>query len=280
MFHIGSLIRQLRKEQKLTQGELGQGIVSKAEVSKIEAGICFPNIFVLGALMQRLGKTLAPFEIIVTRQEYEKLVKGSYAVSLQTTVIQESDFIKDLREGRGLSQEQFGFDVFARETISKIENGRASRHRKRLKLMAQLGEPVENYYGYVVAKEYEVYELAEKFRKIIGENSEEEKKLRLELEQRLDISEAVNRQFLESSELLIKGKNGELSHGEVLAGLEQCLRYTMPEYDGIIYRIPFRQEVVILKEIITYMNYVNRIEAGRLLAQKLEEKIGKKLKVS
>lgn len=280
MFQIGNLIRQLRKEQKMTQETLGQGIVSKAEVSKIEAGICFPDIFVLGALLQRLGKSLFPFEVLVTGQEYEKLLRGDYNIALQTIVVRESEYIKDFRESRGLSQEQFGQDVFARETISKIENGRASRQRKLQILMGRLGEPVEKYHGYIEASEYETYELAEKYRLFEGQDYSERKSLQTDLKQKLDMSIPVNRQFLESIELMEKRKRRELSDGEVLAGLEKCLRYTMPEYDGTIYRIPFRQEVIILQELIRCMEQVNRAEAAASLNVKLVEKCNKKIKVS
>ena len=280
MFQIGNLIRQLRKEQKMTQEALGQGIISKAEVSKIEAGICIPDIFVLGALFQRLGKSLSPFEVLVTGQEYEKLLKGEYNITLQTVVVRESEYIKDFRESRGLSQKQFGQDVFARETISKIENGRASRQRKLQVLMERLGEPVEKYHGYIEANEYEAYELAEKYRLLEEQDDPARKRLQADLKRHLDMSMPVNRQFMESIDLLENRKRGELSAGEVLAGLEKCLRYTMPEYDGNIYRIPFRQEVSILQEIISCMEQVNRAGAAAGLAEKLLEKCEKKLKVS
>ena len=214
MFQMGNLIRQLRREQRLTQEALGQGIISKAEVSKIETGACNPNIFVLGALLQRLGKSLKHFEIIISGQEYERLATGKYDCELETTVIRESDYIKDLRESRGLSQEQFGADVFARETISKIENGRASRYRKYQTLMEKLGEPVEIYYGFIVAKEYGVYELTEKYRRLAAQGAEAASPLWQEIKTCLDMSEPVNRQFVDSTELLIQKKNGTLSGGE------------------------------------------------------------------
>ena len=280
MFQMGNLIKQLRKEQKMTQEALGQGIISKSEVSKIETGACAPDVFVLGALFRRLGKTLAPFEIIVSGQEYERLNQGNYVGELQTTVIRESDYMKDLRESRGLSQEKFGADIFARETISKIENGRASRHRKFQSLMEKLGEPEEIYYGYIMAKEYRMYELVEQYRKLKGQNPDVERQLWMELKQYLNMTEPVNRQFVESMELLKQKERGDLSDGEVLAALECCLRYTMPEYDGTIYRIPFRQEEVVLKEIVKCMEGVGRTEAAALLNTKIEEKMGKKLKVS
>ena len=65
MLHMGKLIRQLRKQQKMTQKELAEGIVSEPVMSRIENGTSNPNLNELCALFQKLGKSLAPFEIVV-----------------------------------------------------------------------------------------------------------------------------------------------------------------------------------------------------------------------
>lgn len=55
VFTIGSLIREFRKEQKLSQLTLCQGLCSKSKLSKIENGTLQPDIFLTEALLQRLG---------------------------------------------------------------------------------------------------------------------------------------------------------------------------------------------------------------------------------
>ncbi len=52
---IGSLIREFRLEQKLSQQILCQGLCSKSKLSKIENGVLQPDIFLAEALLQRLG---------------------------------------------------------------------------------------------------------------------------------------------------------------------------------------------------------------------------------
>ena len=55
VFTIGSLIREFRTEQKLSQLTLCQGLCSKSKLSKIENGTLQPDIFLTEALLQRLG---------------------------------------------------------------------------------------------------------------------------------------------------------------------------------------------------------------------------------
>lgn len=277
---IGKVLQKLRKQSGMTQEELGRGIVSKAVLSRIENGQVEPELLKLNALLLRLGKSMAPFEVIVSCQEYEELLAGGQEISLQTTVVTESEYLKDIRETKGISQERFSQDVYSRETISKIEHGRNPQFRKMRELLEKLEEPFDKYYGYVVSQEYRVYELAEKYHQKRYKTPEAATRLLQELKECLTMEEPVNLQFVESAELMEKRRKNTITMGEELAGLERCLRYTMPEYDGSIYRIPFRQEVVILEEIVKCMKRLKRTEAARCLAKNLEEKISKKIKIS
>ncbi len=277
---MGKLLRQLRIQQGLTQRELCNGIVSKSVLSRIESGMLEPNVFIMNELLDRLGKSLKYFEIMVSNKEYERIKHGEYAVPLHTTVIEESDYFKDIRTARGLSQEQFSYDVCARETISNIEHGRTPNYKKMRLLMEKLEVPFEKYNGFVIAQEYEVYELVAEYQNVAERNPEEAEQLRNVLAGKLDNNLPVNRQFLESSELMERRRKGLLTPGEELAGLERCLRYTMPEYDEVLYRIPYRQEVVILKKIADCLEEVKRGAAAQELRDLVMQKEGKKLKVS
>lgn len=280
MLQMGRLICQERKQKQLTQEELAKGILSKSEMSRIENGQRIPDIFVLAALLQRLDISLEPFEIVVSNQEYELLQAGEYSVPICTTVVAEGVFFKDLRDAKGLSQEKFSSDICARETISKIENGRTPRQKKIQVLLEKQGEQFEKYYSYVVAKSFDVYELVRQYQEKAEKEPEQAKKILEEIRPQIDAKLPVNLQFLESSEIMEKRREGLLTAGEELAALERCLRYTMPEYDGDIYRIPYRQEIVILEEIVEDLKLLKREEKARELMQKIEEKCIKKLKIS
>jgi len=58
------------------------------------------------------------------------------------------------------------------------------------------------------------------------------------------------------------------------------LRYTMPEYDGSIYRMPHCQEVTILELISKCLTEVQRYDAAKQLMAEVEKKNGKKLKLA
>lgn len=280
MIQMGKMIRRMRKQQGLTQEELGKGITSKSELSRIENGLKEPDIFVLDALLRRLGASLEYFEIVVSNSEYEQLKKMQSELLLKTVVIAENDLIKDIRKAKGWSQEQLSENVCARETISNIENGRPPNQKMLKSLLEKLGETVERYFGYVETTDFEVYPLVKKYQELWSTERKAAAVLLEEIRKRLDETIPVNRQFLESSEVLDRAKDGLLEPGEELAALERCLRYTMPEYDGNIYRIPHLQEVVLLERVIQCMEILNRTEAAGMLAQRLVRKNGKKIKIS
>lgn len=57
-YSIGEIIRYLRKEQKLTQEELADGICSNVTISRIESGTQMPSDRIINQLLERLGSNL------------------------------------------------------------------------------------------------------------------------------------------------------------------------------------------------------------------------------
>lgn len=55
---LGDVIRELRKEKKLTQEDLADGICSSVSLSRIENGVQMPSSQTLERLLQRLGTSL------------------------------------------------------------------------------------------------------------------------------------------------------------------------------------------------------------------------------
>ncbi len=292
MIPMGKMLQQLRREKKWTQEKFGEGITSKSVISRIETGLKEADIFLLDALVAKLGQSLRYFEIVVTEAEYQKFVNMGGTEENQKMrnaelpgledkiVISEAGLLRDIRKEREWTQEQLSENVCARETISNMENGRKPNHKKWKELMLKLGELHYTYYGYVVATEFSVYELVESYQKMEVKHCKEAKELLRKIKKCLDMSHPVNRQFFEASELIAKFQGGELEAAETMAALEKCLRYTMPEYDGIIHRVPHCEESVILELIVQCMALVNRTEAAEELARMLRKKNGKKLKVS
>lgn len=282
MIHMGKMIRNRRKQLGLTQVELGEGIMSKSVLSRVENGMKEPDIFELQALLERLESSLEYFEVIVSDAEYEQLQKQSIEWKTEIVVIPEGEFLKDMRKAKGFSQEQLSEGICARETISNIENGRTPNRKIVKTLSERLGESWVKYFGYVETTELALYPVVKNYQRLaaVDETGEIARGLLEELEARLDVSIPVNRQFIESSDVISKRRTGKLKEGEALAALEKCLRYTMPEYDGSIYRIPHLQEEVILEEILLCMKVLKRGDAAGDLSRQVAKKRGKKIKVS
>lgn len=332
MIQMGKLIRQLRRQQGLTQEKLGEHLISKSELSRIENGQKEPDIFLLNALMFRLGESLDYFEIVVTGTEYEllrlrNLIKKSLqeksfpdaerqlkayeelaegkkqlhddyitevrnaikakqqnvqlsVPELPKTVISEIELLKEIRKARGWSQEQFSSDVCARETISCIENGRTPSQRMLMKLLEKHRITWNCYYGFVETEDLKTYRLVREYQNLVGTNEKKAGMIWREIKKKLDISSLVNRQFMESTEQLEYLGKGTLSPEDGRKKLEHCLRYTMPDYDGMLHRIPYCQEVVLLQYIIECMCKSGAGEDADMLQRNLAKKLGKKLKVS
>lgn len=280
MLSMGKIIQQLRKQNGLTQDALAEGISSKSAVSRMENEMCEPDIFTLNALLQRLGKSLRYFEIVVSNKEFERLEKKQYDNSLQTVAVAESEFFKDMREARGLSQEEFCAEIYARETISNIENGRTPQRKKARVLFESLGEACDKYYSYVVTDKFEIFELVEQYQYQVRADLEAARVLRLQIQEGIEENHPVNAQFLKSSELMEKRMSGNLAISEAMAGLEKCLHYTMPEYDGKIYRMPHRQENIILEEIVDCLRKLGQMERAFELESEMNQKNAKKLQIS
>lgn len=68
-YSIGSTIRDLRIEEKLSQEELCFGICSVSNLSKIENETRIPNRATFEALMQRLGKNVSFYMVFMSKEE-------------------------------------------------------------------------------------------------------------------------------------------------------------------------------------------------------------------
>lgn len=68
---LGTVIRQRREEQGLTQKKLGEGICDAMTVSRIENGKQTPSRNVLNALLQRLGVSSDRFFAILNKEEMQ-----------------------------------------------------------------------------------------------------------------------------------------------------------------------------------------------------------------
>ena len=114
--------------------------------------------------------------------------------------------IKEVREAKGMTQEQLCEGICEQESLSRIELGKRNPHRKVLyQLLKKLDINREQYYGFIVADDFALYEKIREYRRC-GPRGEKEKEARLfkEIKQELDTSVTVNRQFVEMEQIYLE----------------------------------------------------------------------------
>ncbi len=130
---IRFLISRIRTDKHISQWDLGKGICSGQQISKIEKGEALPDFFLMELLLQRLGTSTAKFEIALSLDEYKEIEARD-------------DILDDLRTGR-LMEAENKLKTFCRDAGSDQPVRRMSRVRL-------LG---------LLALEREEYEAAEKY---------------------------------------------------------------------------------------------------------------------
>lgn len=98
---IHFLVGRVRKDKHVSQQELGRGICSGQQISKIEKGEAVPDFLLMELLLQRLGTGLNKFEVALSLEEYEEV---------ETRDI----ILDDLRAGR-LDAAERKLDTFCRD---------------------------------------------------------------------------------------------------------------------------------------------------------------------
>lgn len=181
--------------------------------------------------------------------------------SRQSEVVISNELIKELRISQNLSQEELGSDICERETLSRIESGKRSPNRSNLyKMLDKMNLERRTYYGFIVAEDYALYEKVREYNRAIGKGELTKAQILLqELEAGLDMTQTVNRQFIEAGKYHINqtdSKDYELA----VQNLRKILAYTMPEYHQTLPRTPFRLEVVILNMIAIRLRKMGKID--------------------
>lgn len=190
--------------------------------------------------------------------------------SRQDDFVISGELILEQRMAKQMSQEELSEDICARETLSRIESGKRTPSRKNLhKMMVKLELDRERYYGFVVADRYEVYEKVRAYNMAIYKKQRKQVvNLLDEIEQEIDMSVPVNRQYVEMERLNYKIELGEITYEQGITEMKKILCYTMPDFQGKVYRSPSRQECVILNGIAIGMRRIGELqEANDLFAQ-------------
>lgn len=184
-----------------------------------------------------------------------------YMTSSQDEFTISNELIVEQRIAKDMSQEDLSEDICARETLSRIESGKRSPNRKNLRKMFQkLDLDRERYYGFVASDDYSVYEKVREYNMAcFGREKEKAQRLMAEIEAKLDLSLQINRQYVGATQLNRKIAEREIDREQALTELQKVLCYTMKEFRGKVYRIPSREECIILNQMALSMKHLGRM---------------------
>lgn len=178
------------------------------------------------------------------------------ASSVQSECIISNEMIKELREAQGMTQEALSEDICTQETLSRIESGKRSPNKKNLyKLMRKMGVEREKYYGFIASEDYRLYEKVRLYKKCVSRGERENAhKLLGEIESQLDMSITINQQFVKMGYIRESVWEHSIDYEQAIEQLKELLYLTMPPIPSrdMVYRVPYRQEFVILNSMALY----------------------------
>lgn len=182
--------------------------------------------------------------------------------SRETEIIVLNEVIREMRQAQKLSQEELSADICSQETLSRIESGGRSPNRKNAyAMLRRMGLNRGSYYGSIVADDYELYEKVREYKwNSVRREWDAVRRLKKELEESLNLEDPVNKQFIETSRIQAELQEKNLDHEAGIHELKRILGYTWKDINGTIYRVPFREEVVILNQMAVSLRMLGRME--------------------
>lgn len=187
-----------------------------------------------------------------------------------------NQFLRNLREAEGVTQEELCEDVCAWETISRIESGRNPNKKKLYQMWKRLGVEREHYYGFIESEHYAIYEKVREYNRLIGKRDvKHAEEVFCEMKDGLDLSCILNRQFVGCAEIVNKIMQNKLSEEEAIDQLWGLLSLTMPPIEEAerIYRLPFRTEFFILNQIARRLHEMGKTRESVKIYQQVLKNI-------
>lgn len=284
--HCAWLLGQLYLEQGRV--EEAYIICKNGKESLIENGSLSPLWEILGleeACLEKMGKQAelnrcrryqeaVAFLYEAAGEHLESNMMAAFLKSsFQGEFIITNELIRDLREAIGLSQEELCVGICAQETLSRIEKGKRSPNRKNLyQMLKRMGMERENYYGFIEADDYELYEKVRQYNRCFPKGQlEKAKKLLDEIENGIDMTVPVNQQFIGMERISEQIAKDVLSGKQAKQLLQELLVLTMPPMKSglMIYRVPFRTEYMIWNKIAINLRKIAKVEEALSIYEKL-----------
>ena len=191
-------------------------------------------------------------------QEFEiEMTWMEWGIEIPENLFLIPEILLSARVEKGLSQEEASEGICTPETYSRIETGKRSPSLKNLEALENRLEIKQGYLiGEVWTNESSVLELTQKLRMAVSNlNLETWEECQKKLEEKLDLSKKINRQYVEGYRTCLEYQQGKISEAEWIRQHRTTLSYTFPFEERIeAYRTGERhgftdREAVLLQQI-------------------------------
>lgn len=117
--NVGKMLLKLREKMGVSQTQLGQGLAEVVEISRLEGGDNEPDILLVEALFQRLGKSVDKLELVISGVEYRRTL-------LRSLILE------------GLQEEEYEVAESLIKEYERFQDGDKPLHRQFLQWMRTL----------------------------------------------------------------------------------------------------------------------------------------------
>ena len=167
------------------------------------------------------------------------------------------EILLSARVEKGFSQEEASEGICTSETYSRIETGKRSPSLKNLEALEQRLEIKQGYLiGEVWTNAFSVLKLTQKLRMAVSNlDLETWEECQKKLEEKLDLSKKINRQYVEGYRTCLEYQQGKISEAEWISRHKKTLSYTfafeerMEAYPTGMRQRFTDQEAVLLQQI-------------------------------
>lgn len=167
------------------------------------------------------------------------------------------EILLSARVEKGFSQEEASEGICTPETYSRIETGKRSPSLKNLEALENRLEIKQGYLiGEVWTNAFSVLELTQKLRMAVSNlDLETWEECQKKLEEKLDLSKKINRQYVEGYRTCLEYQQGKISEAEWISRHKKTLSYTfafeerMEAYPTGMRQRFTDQEAVLLQQI-------------------------------
>ncbi len=157
--------------------------------------------------------------------------------------------------------------------MSRIEQGKRNPNKKKLyKLLKKMGMDRENYYGFIHADSYELYEKVRQYNRCFPKGQQNEARILLDqIESKINMAIPVNQQFIGMERIYEQMALKKLSPEKANQKLRELLGLTMPllVFGKLIYRVPFRTEYMICNHIAVNLREDGKVEEALHIYEQL-----------